>query len=453
MEAKRGNATIQSIIDGKFYSSHVVLDTASKSPLQQQDLPSRTIAKSTAPSFAKSAFAAATPPISAPATPNVQSPAAKPAAAFSFTQPSKLSAAAPAFSPSTPASKPSLSSFGSFGSQTSAFDAPKSKAAPLSVQKQPSPPIARSPLQPVGSTPAIQPQHVRKPSKQSSSPITSFQPPSTHRKISSSSAARPISPSGKSLLNKAVPRLLELLLSDHIDRYSRNAALDGLAAVHADETAILVAERQTVVEQCASELLERALEEFASEKAHFVVAEMFDSRCSTRRHLASWRRKLQRAKDLRAELEERSRCFKDLASHLNGSPAHSRKRRRRSANEPDADLPDLSMLDLGSSRAQTMPVASTSTTPFWQPATLSNFICSIADQTFAGLAPAEVPDWKCLIVVPALDDPLATWWRCKLGMAPEDEGSVHMLQNVRVEFALLTYDDLDDVVSNRAAVI
>ena len=124
---------------------------------------------------------------------------------------------------------------------------------------------------------------------------------------------------------------------------------------------------------------------------------------------------------------------------------------KRQTSYADDTLPDLSMLDLSSdvtgTRVSQAANAITSSTPCWQSGTLSTFICSAVDATFASMAPTELPDWKCVVVVPSLDDAVSTWYRCKLKMGPEDEGSVVMKQNVRVELALVPEDELDSTVS------
>jgi len=441
VEVKRGRATIQSIIDGKFHSSHVDPALTTKH-ISKDILPARRV-KALSPTVKKSA-SFITPPISAPATPQPQSSPSS-ASAFTFKPPlassSKLNAVAPAFQPSTPAGKPPVSAFGAFG-QASAFAVPAQPAQQPPSRKEVPTAVARPPLQPVQPAPATQPQHARKPSKQAVSPVTAFQSASTPRKVSPKSL-QPSTASTNRLLNKALPQLLDLLLSDHIERHSRNAAMAGLSVVHAQETAVLVAERQTVIEQCASELLDKALDDFASEKADYIIAELYERKNALRRDMKSWRRALVRAKEVRAARQQRNSRFKDLATHLESSTAKGQGR----AEFQEETLLDLSMLDLGSGLADSayapLPVASTSKTAFWQAGTLSRYISSTVNATLGALAPVEIPDWKCIVVVPSLEDPLATWYRCKLNMGSDDEGSVVMMENVRVEFALLAKAELE----------
>lgn len=448
MEAKRGNATIQSIIDGEFYSSHIDLNSSNK-PGAQATLPFASLAQRGSPGTRKSAFAVASPPISAPTSPQPQSPGSVTVPALSFKPPSasasKLSAAAAAFQPAVPTAKPVSTNFSSFG-QASAFGASTTGILPMAKANAVSPPVtSRSPLQPVLASPVTQPQHTRKTSKRSISPTIALGLPTAQRTISFSNAP-PIPASGRAMLDKALPQLLDLLFAEPVDRYARHAALDGLASVHADETAVLSAERQTVVKQCSSELLDRALDEFATEKAKYVVAELLDRKCTLRRQLHNWKRQLDKTREIRSERHERSRSFKDLASHLRASPARLERVR---GNQAELDLPDLSMLDISvdnEQERQARPVASSSTSSFWRPGTLASHLCFTVDAAFALMAPVELPDWKCIIVVPATDDALAAWYRCKLSLGPDDVGSVHMLRHVRVEFALSTLDSLEEVV-------
>merc|ERR1712093_146323 len=79
---------------------------------------------------------------------------------------------------------------------------------------------------------------------------------------------------------------------------------------------------------------------------------------------------------------------------------------------------------------------------FWAPKTLYTLICDQIDTTFASYRCTDRPDWKVVIVVSSLDSPIATWYRCKLGIPPREEGVIVARTHVRVEFALTSPQDL-----------
>ena len=251
----------------------------------------------------------------------------------------------------------------------------------------------------------------------------------------------------KTVLDRAIPALLNKLLEAATDTASRNAAIQGLQEAHSAYDAARRSERQRLVDRCTEGLLQEALDRFAVEKAQYVTASLFDKQASNRAFMKRWRAELRIAQQARRVQLERKRRFSDLATHLGSSP------KRQPAQD---SLQDLSVIVLADISGDLEPIkarrpsTSRSRDHFhgtsWTPRTLSTCICDHVNLTFGTLHISGQADWKCLIVLQSLEGPIATWYRCKLGMGTTEEEVMHVREHVRVQFTLAREQELDEEV-------
>lgn len=224
---------------------------------------------------------------------------------------------------------------------------------------------------------------------------------------------------------------------------------------------MLDAERNRVVDVCAGDLLENTLNAYSSGKAREIAVECQCNRTRLRSSVDQWKKSLEKVRAAKAAKEKRKRNFQALTSRL-GPVSHKDAVDRSFAS---VDSPNQTLVELApdpfvedeemSTQSDSSPAiarskavtGATQRSSFWLRDTLAIFICDLANKAFSIFHTSTPPDWKVLVIVPALSDNMSSWYRCKLGMQPMEDQRTDRMPYVQVEFVILTEQDLHDEVS------
>lgn len=282
--------------------------------------------------------------------------------------------------------------------------------------------------------------------------------PKTSPTQDQSSQARPTN--RNAVVDALTMQLLEKLLQECLALSIRNTAAEGLGQAHAEQRAMLDAERNRVVDVCAGNLLENTLGAYSLEVARGIGLECQCNQNRLRRSVNQWKRSLEKVRAAKAAKEKRRRNFQALSSRLGASPhkdaADGSFASVESPNQTFAELlPDPFVEEEEEQSDKTLIPTRSKTvngvaqrSPFWLRDTLAIFICDLANKAFSTFRTSKPPDWKVLVIVPSLSDSIASWYRCKLGMQTTEDQRIDRMPYVQVEFVLLTEQDLYDEVSH-----
>lgn len=402
VEAKRGSATVQSVIDGDFYSAQIPASST-----QTIKRPRPVLQQTSTPAQRKSSPLSATMPSVKAISPIT-----------------KLSAAAATFTPRT-ATSPVVPA-----------------KLPTSHPKPPSPAVERivpsafAPLPSSKPKSPLQAIHQRQSSfAEAASFTTVVQPTAKSPTVSLSTLKRkPVSKS------EVLDGLWQLLAKEAVNSYATQAATSALADYHNRDFADHDAERHAYLQSIIDQLRERLIEDCANQASNDIVADHFGRRTACRRSLHHWHDRLQQRRQARERLRIRKHRFSEIVGHLPSSATKS----SFSATLYE-DLPDISMLDI-TRDAQDSPIipppailTKPVTNAFWQSNTLADLINQHVNAAFDLRASSAQPaDWVCVVELDDLDGSIATWWRTKLGMRPDEDQVLYVLPNVRARYELVT---------------
>lgn len=323
VEQKRGQTSLQTVIDGKPFST-ISPSTGQKSP------PSHVRKKSA--SFAPVASSTvAQSPTSALDKRNITLGHAplQPTLATG-----KLNVAASVFVPKS--SPPAATPF--------ALDRPLlAPPAPRFPVKQPSPtpPSTITSSARIPSTQAEQSKPSPTVHTRTLSSMSDSQPKRLAQSGKSPTARlRPSLPTSKSISKSVIAsRLCNLLSEQVLTTLSYRAATEGLATANVRIFRERDAQRRQYVEKCVKQLYKRLADEVAHRASSEVVADTYAKRIMCRKVLIFWRRTLTRNRSARAKLASRRLRFSEVLSKLPATPARSVE-----VGKDDIDDLDVSML-------------------------------------------------------------------------------------------------------------